>query len=73
MKTGDMVRFRIVLNHRDEVLSTWKVGILLEYQSWEKIASVLSTLSLFAPASMPNIIRATGDTVLELKILIFKL
>jgi len=41
MKTGDMVRFRIVLNHRDEVLSTWKVGILLEYQSWEKIASVL--------------------------------
>lgn len=41
MKTGDMVRFRTVINHRDEVLSAWKVGILVEYQPWEKIASVL--------------------------------
>jgi len=41
MKTGDMVRFRDVLNHRDNVFSEWKIGILVEYQPWEKIASVL--------------------------------
>ena len=41
MKTGDMVRFRTVLNHRAKVFSTWKIGILVEYQPWEKIASVL--------------------------------
>ena len=41
MITGDMVKFRFVLNHRDEILSAWKIGILIDYQPWEKIASVL--------------------------------
>ena len=41
MKTGDMVKFRDVINHRTEELSKWKYGILVDYKSWEKIASVL--------------------------------
>tara|TARA_B100000131_G_C17832941_1_gene498543 strand:+ start:479 stop:691 length:213 start_codon:yes stop_codon:yes gene_type:complete len=41
MKKGDFVRFRDVLNHRTEELSEWKYGLLIEYKTWEKIATVL--------------------------------
>tara|TARA_A100000164_G_C21511397_1_gene587181 strand:- start:431 stop:646 length:216 start_codon:yes stop_codon:yes gene_type:complete len=41
VKTGDMVKFRDVLNHRTEELTDWKVGLLIEYHTWEKIATVL--------------------------------
>ncbi len=41
MRTGDMVKFRDVLNHRTQELSDWKIGLLVHYTSWEKIASVL--------------------------------
>tara|TARA_Y100001938_G_C8079088_1_gene427969 strand:- start:1499 stop:1714 length:216 start_codon:yes stop_codon:yes gene_type:complete len=41
MKDGDFVRFRDVLNHRTQELSEWKYGVLIEYKSWEKIATVL--------------------------------
>ena len=41
MKTGDMVKFRDVINHRTEELSGWKIGLLVNYTKWEKIATVL--------------------------------
>ena len=36
-----MVKFREVLNHRTEELSEWRIGLLVKYESWEKVASVL--------------------------------
>ena len=36
-----MVRFRDVINHRTEELSDWRLGLLIEYHTWEKIATVL--------------------------------
>jgi hypothetical protein len=36
-----MVKFRDVLNHRTEELTDWKIGLLIEYQPWMKIATVL--------------------------------
>ena len=41
MKDGDFIRFRDVLNHRTQELSEWKYGVLVEYKTWEKIATVL--------------------------------
>ncbi len=41
MKTGDLVRFRDVINHRTQEMTDWKIGLLVEYHSWEKIATVL--------------------------------
>ena len=35
------MRFRDVLNHRTQELSDWRYGVLIEYKSWEKIATVL--------------------------------
>ena len=37
MKVGDMVRVRIDIGSR----SYWRVGLLVEYHTWEKIATVL--------------------------------
>ena len=36
-----MVKFRDVINHRTEELSGWKIGLLVNYTKWEKIATVL--------------------------------
>ena len=36
-----MVKFRDVINHRTEELSDWKIGLLVNYTKWEKIATVL--------------------------------
>ena len=41
MKVGDMVKFRDITNHSTEELSEWKIGLLVEYQSWYKTATVL--------------------------------
>ena len=41
MKAGDIVRFRDVVNHRTQELTDWKLGLLIEYHSWEKIATIL--------------------------------
>ena len=46
MRSGDLIRFREILEHgsglhRPTVYSTWKVGLLKEYHTWEKIATIL--------------------------------
>ena len=42
MKKGDMVRFRTVIDHRNEILSEWKYGVIAKkYETWEKIVTVL--------------------------------
>ncbi len=45
MKAGDIVRFRKsgMLKHDfpDEAGVPWKVGLLVEYHTWEKIATIL--------------------------------
>lgn len=37
MRAGDLIRFKY--NHFD--LEDWKVGLLTEYHSWEKIATII--------------------------------
>jgi len=45
MKTGDLVRFRYEMWPRkkstDCGMWEWRVGLLVEYHTWEKIATVL--------------------------------
>ena len=46
MRSGDLIRFREILEHgsglhRPTVYSTWKVGLLKEYHTWEKIATII--------------------------------
>ena len=36
MKSGDLVRFQ-KYSHHDE----WRIGLLIEYHTWEKIARIL--------------------------------
>ena len=38
MKTGDLVRFRCI---KPSDSSRWKIGLLIDYKSWEKIARIL--------------------------------
>ena len=41
MRAGDLVRFRECVFHgTPEVYSEWKVGLLLEYKPWMKIARI---------------------------------
>jgi hypothetical protein len=45
VKVGDLIRFREILDHgaglhRPTVYSEWKVGLLVEYKTWEKIAKI---------------------------------
>ena len=45
MKAGDLVRFREILEHgaglhRPTVYSKWRIGLLKEYHTWEKIATI---------------------------------
>ena len=35
MKTGDLVRFKFWADH------DWKIGLLIKYEAWEKVGSVL--------------------------------
>ena len=42
MRAGDLVRFKQCLFHgTPKVYSEWKVGLLLEYHTWEKVAKIL--------------------------------
>ena len=46
MKAGDLVRFREILEHgvglhRPTVYSEWKVGLLKQYNTCEKIATII--------------------------------
>jgi len=46
MRAGDLVRFREILTHgsglhRPTVYTKWKIGLLVEYTPWMKIAQVL--------------------------------
>ena len=41
MKTGDMVRFKTKSASFFSRYETWKIGLLVEYHTWEKVASVL--------------------------------
>ena len=46
MKAGDLVRFREILEHgaglhRPTIYSKWKVGLLKQYHTWEKIATII--------------------------------
>ena len=46
MKAGDLVRFREVLSHgvgihQPTVYTNWKIGLLIEYKPWTKIAQIL--------------------------------
>ena len=35
MRDGDLVRFRLVDHHE------WSVGLLVQYETWEKVARIL--------------------------------
>ena len=45
MKSGDLVRFRKsewqIKKPTDCGIWTWKIGLLVEYKVWEKIATIL--------------------------------
>ena len=46
MKAGDIVRFKTATHLVDEMepltaTAPWKVGLLVEYHTWEKIATIL--------------------------------
>ena len=46
MRAGDLVRFREVLEHgyglhRPTVYTEWKIGLLKQYHTWEKIATII--------------------------------
>ena len=58
MKAGDLVRFRHphYIHSLDGVLTNstapeWKIGILIEYHQWEKIATILSDDTVFRIAA----------------------
>ncbi len=41
MRAGDLVRFREITFHGNPMIYTeWKIGLLLEYESWYKVARV---------------------------------
>ena len=41
MRAGDLIRFRECTFHgTPKVYSEWKIGLLLEYHTWEKVATV---------------------------------
>ena len=37
MRAGDLVRFKYTGAHAEE----WKIGLLKEYHTWEKVATIL--------------------------------
>jgi hypothetical protein len=51
VKAGDMVRFRLEQWPRrkpsDCGMWVWKIGLLVEYHTWEKIATVLHEGKLY--------------------------
>lgn len=51
MKAGDLVRFRYELTERrkrdDCGVWEWKLGFLVEYKKWEKIATILCDRKIY--------------------------
>ena len=41
MKAGDMVRFRPFRLRHVADCSCWKIGLLVEYHTWEKFATII--------------------------------
>ena len=46
MKTGDLVRFKQVVVGKDDdppysLDGQWRIGLLIEYHTWEKVGTVL--------------------------------
>lgn len=43
MKSGDLVRFKgwHISSAKENSEQEWRIGLLLEYQSWEKVGTVL--------------------------------
>ena len=46
MKTGDLVRFKQIVVGKDDdptysLDGQWRIGLLIEYHTWEKVATVL--------------------------------
>ena len=41
MKTGDLVRFRRLGTFPRPDSNEWRIGLLLEYRTWEKVGTVL--------------------------------
>ncbi len=41
MKTGDLVRFRRLGTFPRPESNEWRIGLLLEYRTWEKVGTVL--------------------------------
>jgi hypothetical protein len=41
MKVGDFVRFKKPMLSNNDTLPIWSHGILIEYHTWEKIATIL--------------------------------
>ena len=46
MKPGDLVRFQQVIVGKDDdppysLDGTWRIGLLIEYTTWEKVGTVL--------------------------------
>ena len=41
MRVGDLVRFKECTFHgTPKVYSDWKIGLLVEYHTWEKVAKI---------------------------------
>ena len=51
MKKGDLVRFQHeefqIKNPSDCGMWRWRIGLLIEYHTWEKIATILSDGEVF--------------------------
>ena len=41
MRAGDFVRFTTLSNINNIELPVWQHGILIEYHTWEKVATIL--------------------------------
>ena len=41
MSPGDIVRFKTHLGYPQNHQEEWKLGLLIEYHTWEKIARIL--------------------------------
>ena len=41
MKTGDLVRFRRLGTSPNPESNEWRIGLLIEYHTWEKVGTVL--------------------------------
>ena len=66
MKAGDIVRFRKsgLLRHDfpDKAPILWKVGLLVEYHTWEKIATILYEGEIYRISARDVQLHTRGGT-----------